>query len=207
MVVADRDVAGLDLARLDAVHARLCAREPHWAHRLDLAYVSRSTLASFRSGGSVLSLSHDDPLELTHDADSWLQTWYLVRAADSPIVGPPAADVIPPIAPAEFVRAVAFDADRVVGLTLTDERAGPLTYTILTLCRVLVALETSMIVSKQEAAEAIARERPAWRWLLEACLRVRREHGRIPLGADEHLAAPVLIAELAAAVRERRAGR
>jgi Aminoglycoside adenylyltransferase, C-terminal domain/Nucleotidyltransferase domain len=204
VIVTERDAGDLDLGVLDAIHARLAAREPAWAHRLDLAYVGRATLADFRSGGSVLSISHDDPLQRSDDADGWLQTWYLVREADTPIVGPPAADLIPVITPDEFVRAVALDADRVVGFTLTDVRSGPLTYTILTLCRVLIALETSTIVSKQAAAEATARERPAWRWLLEACLRVRREEARLPLRPDEQVAAPLLIAELHRDVRERR---
>lgn len=205
VVVVDRHAAELDLAGLDAVHARLAEREPAFAHRLDLAYVGRQTLAAFRAGGSVVSISHDDPLQRSDDADGWLQTWYLVREADTPIVGPPAGELIPPITPAEFVRAVALDADRVVGFTLTDVRSGPLTYTILTLCRVLVALETSAIVSKQAAAEAIARERHAWRWLLDACLRVRLEQARLPLRPEEQAAAPALIAELHRDIRERRA--
>jgi hypothetical protein len=70
---------------------------------------------------------------------------------------------------------------------------------------VLVALDTASVVSKQEAAEAIARRRPEWRWLIEASLRVRREQARLPLSPREQEAAPRLIAELLAEVRERRA--
>jgi hypothetical protein len=205
VIVLERDAEAFDLGGLDALHRRLADREPEWAHRLDLAYVGRSTLATFRQGGAVLSVSHDDPLQRYDDADGWLQTWYLMREADTAIVGPPAGDVVPPIAPAEFVRAVALDADRIVALTVTDSRSGPLTYTILTLCRVLVALDGGGVVSKQDAAEAIARRRPEWRWLLKACLRVRHDRARLPLRGEEQEAAPRLIAELAAEVRERRA--
>jgi len=204
VTVLERDAASVDRVMLDALHRRLAAREPDFAHRRDLAYVGRATLAGFRAGGAVLSMSHDDPLALTHDADGWLQTWYLVRTADTPIAGPPPSDLIPPITSEEFVRAVAIDADRIVALISPDSWSGPLTYTILTLGRVLVALETGEIVSKQDAAEAIARRKPEWRWLLDASLRVRREQARLPLSPAEQEAAPRLIAELVTEIRERR---
>lgn len=207
VIVTEPEAAALDLEALNAMHERLAAREPEWAHRLDLAYVGRLTLVDFRARGSVASLSHDDPLQVTLDADGWLQTWYLVQEADTPIVGPPVSELIPPITAAEFVRAVALDADRVVALDGANPWSGPQTYTILTLCRVILALETGTVVSKQDAAEAIAARRPEWRWLLDASLRVRREQARLPLSPAEQEAAPSLIAELAAEVRARRADR
>ena len=204
IVVTEPAADELDLDALSAVHDRLATREPDWEHRRDIAYVGRATLASFRAGGSVASISHDDPLQVTHDADDWLQTWYLVRTADAPIVGPPPSDLIPPISPEEFVRAVALDADRIVGLTSPDSWSGPLTYTILTLCRVLVALDTGAVISKQDAAAVIAERKPEWRWMLDASLRVRREEARLPLSPEEQAAAPRLIEELVTEVRARR---
>jgi hypothetical protein len=96
LVVIDSDARLLDLPRIEALHDRLAGRHPEWADRLDIAYVGRETLATFRTGGAVV----DQPrgcFQLYDDADGWLQTWYLVRHADTALLGPPVVEVIPPI--------------------------------------------------------------------------------------------------------------
>ena len=72
LVVIESEAALLDLSRIEAVHDRLVSRHPDWADRLDIAYVGRATLATFRSGGTVASISHEDALQLYDDADGWL---------------------------------------------------------------------------------------------------------------------------------------
>ena len=205
VIVTEADVAAIDLARLEGVHRRLTAREPGWADRLDLAYVGRATLAAFRSGGIVASISHDDPLQLYDEADDWLQTWYLVRQTGVAVVGPPPGDLIPPIESAEFVRAVVRSVLGLAARAETDERDGWRAYALLTCCRVLASMPTGQIVSKQAAAAEVLRTHPELRMAIEAALAFRDGHGRIPTPAS---ARPLVLEAIRALAAEisRRAG-
>jgi hypothetical protein len=201
LVVIESDAALLELSRIEALHDRLASRHPDWADRLDIAYVGRATLATFRSGGTLASISHDDALQLYDDADGWLQTWYLVRYADTALLGPPAAEVIPSIERAEFVNAVARDADRIVRRVQTDQRSGLVAYTLLTLCRVLRALDDGAITSKQDAGAWASAGMPEARWLLEEALAVRASGGRRPFDATAREPVLILIEQLGTDIR------
>jgi streptomycin 3"-adenylyltransferase len=203
VIVTERDAADLDLAVIEALHRRLASREPDWADRLDIAYIGRATLATFRSGGILASISHDEPLQRYDDADGWLQTWYLVREADVAILGPSPRTLIPPIDPAEFVRAVVRTTSDLAARTLATGGDNWLAYTLVTQCRVLRTLEDGAIGTKAAAAEAMARSRPDRRCILEACLAFGRTRGRLPLDPDARRAAPDLIAHLRAEIDER----
>ena len=201
LVVIESDARVIDLSRIGALHDRIVSRHPEWADRLDIAYVGRRTLATFRSGGTVASISHEDALQLYDDADGWLQTWYLVRYADTPLVGPPVGDVIPLIDRSEFVEAVARDAERIVRRVHTDQRSGLVAYTLLTLCRVLRALDDGEITSKQDAASWLADRMPKVRWVLDEALSVRVSGGRQPFSTAARVAILALIDQLGADIR------
>jgi hypothetical protein len=203
VVVTAASADSIALEVLDGIHERFCADHPDWRERLDIAYVGRGTLASFRTGGPVASISHDEPLQLYEDADDWLQTWYLVRFADAALVGSPVAEVIPPISTDEFVMAVARDAARIVERISTDQRPGVVAYTLLTLCRVLRALEDGTIVSKQAAAEWLAARRPSLAPILNEAIVVRQSGGHRPFDAATSDRAVALIARIGEEIRER----
>ena len=205
VIVTAADVATIDLARVEGIHRRLGAREPGWADRLDLAYVGRVTLAAFRSGGAVASISHDDPLQLYDEADDWLQTWYLVRETGVAVMGPPPGDLIPPIEPEEFVAAVVRGVLGLAARAETDERDGWRAYTLLTCCRVLASMGSGQIVSKQVAAAEAKRTHPALRPAIDAALAFRAGRGRIPTPASERPLVLAAIRDLAAEI-SRRAG-
>jgi predicted nucleotidyltransferase len=201
LVVIESDARLLDLAPIGALHDRLAGRHPDWADRLDIAYVGRETLATFRTGGTVASISHEDALQLYDDADGWLQTWYLVRYADTALLGPPVAEVVPPIERAEFVNAVARDAERIVRRIETDQRPGLVAYTLLTLCRVVRALDDGAITSKQDAGAWVADRKPEVRRTIDEALTVRASGGRRAF--DDAAREPViaLIRQLGAEIR------
>ncbi|HEV2006700.1 MAG TPA: aminoglycoside adenylyltransferase domain-containing protein [Candidatus Limnocylindrales bacterium] len=201
LVVIESDARRLDLSPIEALHDRLAARHPDWADRLDIAYVGRATLATFRAGGTVASISHEDALQLYDDADGWLQTWYLVQFADTALLGPPVAEVIPPIERAEFVDAVARDADRIVRRVETDQRSGLVAYTLLTLCRVLRTIDDGAITSKPEAASWVAGRMPEARWVLDEALVVRASGGRLPFSAGARVAVLALVSQLGTQIR------
>jgi Domain of unknown function (DUF4111)/Nucleotidyltransferase domain len=205
LIVTETDGAAIDLEALDGVHKRLAAREPDWGDRLDLAYIGRTTLANFRAGGIVVSISHDDPLQRYDEAQDWLQTWYLVQLADTPVAGPRVPDVVPPIGVDEFVRAVTRSTLELADKALRDQRDGWRAYALLTLCRVLVAQASGALVSKQDAAAAISREVPEVTPAIDAALAFRMARGREPLPPEARAAMPAAISRLAELVRTRQA--
>jgi Domain of unknown function (DUF4111)/Nucleotidyltransferase domain len=175
-VVVARPVDEIDLGVLDGVVQRLSSREPAWADRLDIVLVGRSTLATFRSGGPLVSISHDEPLQRFDDADTWLQTWFLVRTADATVIGPPIDELILPIGLDEFVSAVTADADRIVRRAMRPESSDELlAYTLLTVARVAQVRDTGEVVPKDDAGRWLASWMPQQAGVIEAAIAVR--HG------------------------------
>lgn len=218
----DAEASDLDLAivtrpvideigfnRIAGAVDRLAARERRWADHLDLVFVGAPTLASFRDGGPLLSISHDEPLQRLDAADDWLQTWYLVRESDCPLVGPSPRELIPEISTSEFVAAVAAHAgeqtrdtlDRAARGTLYD---ASLSYIVLTFARVLRALDDGVLASKTDAAHWLAARRPALGPLLDAALEVRQAYLTRPYTDDERAAALRFVREAGAEIEARR---
>jgi hypothetical protein len=203
-IVLRHEIGEVGRRPVDGLVERLAAREPAWADRLDLVFVGQSTLRAFRSGGPLLSISHDEPLQRYDDADTWLQTWFLVRGGIR-IVGPPIDSLIPPITLAEFTAAVAADAHRLRANLAADSRPGLLAYTVLTFARVACLLATGSLLSKQAAATWLEARHPADRAALEASLRVRASGGRMGFGPGEAAAATELAAKLGDEIERERA--
>lgn len=208
MVVTQSPVDGQPFERFAGIVERLQAREPAWAGRLDIVFIGRSTLADFRSGGGpFLEISHEEPLELKRRADEWLETWYLARTADWPVIGPPPAELIPPISTREFLD----DVVRGVPWFIAPERNKGtdawLAYRTLTLCRLLLSLESGAVCSKVEGAAWAIERYPEQAPLIRAALEVRAQGGRNILTGEQRAAIPPLLELLAADVARVSIGR
>jgi hypothetical protein len=208
IVVTQSAVDGQPFERFAGIVERLQAREPGWAGRLDIVFIGRSTLADFRSGGGpFLEISHEEPLELKRRGDEWLETWYLARTANWPVIGPPPAELIPPISTREFLD----DVVRGVPWFIAPERNkgtdGWLAYRTLTLCRLLRSLESGEVCSKVEGAAWAIERYPEQAPLIRAALGVRAAGGHDVLTAEQRAAMPPLLEFLAAEVVRASAGR
>lgn len=201
VVVIERSTDEIDFDVFDDIVNRLMAREPAWADRLDVTFVGRETLATFRSGGPLVEISHEDPLHRIPNADDWLETWFLVRDADTPLVGPSPTSLIPPIDFGEFVGGAALDVDRLVEKALVDPRDGSVAYRALTLCRVLRSLESGAICSKDEGAAWVADQFPEWRSTIGVVQAVSRGGGSRAFTSDDRSAVADLMTFLAEQIR------
>src|SRR5579859_6978441 len=107
VVVTSTEVDRLDLAVLERIHADLVERYPEWTDRLEIVYIGRATLQSFRSSpGRLAVVSPGEPFHLRPErVAEWLQNWYLVRETGVTLYGPPPDAVVPPVAWTEFVAA------------------------------------------------------------------------------------------------------
>lgn len=187
VIVMERDVDAIGFERFAGIAERLAAREPAWAGRLDLVFVGRRTVADPAAGGPLLEISHAKPL-YRGTADEWLETWFLARDAERPLVGPPAADIFPPITIREFLREVARGFPGFVTAVRDDWPHDSVAYRVLTVCRILRSFDSGIICTKEEGAEWAATRYPGWAWLIRAAADVRVGGNHRPFSDAERAA-------------------
>jgi predicted nucleotidyltransferase len=187
----------LELEGLGRVHDAFVSANPDWNDRLEIVYISRAALRSFRTSAARLAvISPGEPFHLRDDrVVEWLQNWYLIRETGIVLFGPPAASLVPPISMAEFVAAAARYADQIVRQCLRDATPGARAYAVVTICRALRTVETRAHASKHEGAAWVREQMPEWAWLIDEALRCRLARGtkgfhdeRTRAGAEEFIA-------------------
>lgn len=170
------DVDDAKLARLLTMHQDIAARYPAWDDRIEVAYLSRGGLQTFREERTSMAIiSPGEPLHYRSAGADWLMNWYLVRERGRTVLGPPPAALIPAIAKAEFFTALDEHA-RWRYATIDEVRGLPSqSYTVLTMCRTLRARRTGDLVPKREAAEWVAATYPEWSTLMQLVLDWREQ--------------------------------
>lgn len=179
VLVSSFEASEIDLERLDRVHQRFARRHPEWVDRMDFVYVGRRALAAPDSeGGTVATISHDEPLQIVPER-GWILTWYQLQEGHDVLLGPPVEQLFAPIARAEFIRAL---QRHVVALGArprpADLPAGTLSYRVLTLGRALRTFATGTDSTKSEGAEYARTLYPEYGAVVSEALRVRRLGGR-----------------------------
>jgi hypothetical protein len=187
VIVTERDVDAIGFEPFAGVVERLVRREPEWAGRLDLVFVGRRAVGDPGAGGPLLEISHEKPLHRENAAE-WLETWFLARDAERPLVGPRAADIFPPITIHEFLREVIAGFPGFVEAVRDDWPHGSVAYRVVTVCRVLRSLESGALCTKQEGADWAAARHPEWAWLIRVAEEVRAGDGRRPFNVSERAA-------------------
>jgi len=198
------EVERLDLAGLDQMHRDFVAARPDWADRIEVVYVGRDVLASFRtSRGRLAVVSPGEPFHLRDERPAaWLQNWYLVRESGVALAGPPAADIVPRVAWPEFIAATKRYAKEISNRRVDDASPGSLAYAVLTMCRALFTVRTHRLGTKQEAAAWTREGMPEWDGLVGDALRCRLSRGTLGFDdAETRAAAASFIARLATEIR------
>jgi predicted nucleotidyltransferase len=177
--VTSSEVQTIDLAGLDQMHQDFVSRHPEWRDRLEIVYIGRATLRSFRaSSGHLAVISPGEPFHVVGGVADWLQNWYLVRETGITLFGADAAQIFPPVTWAEFVAATVRYADEVRGWSRIEAGSGPVAYAILTMCRALYTVRNGAQSSKQVAAAWTRERKPDWAWLIDAAMDARGSRGR-----------------------------
>jgi hypothetical protein len=197
-VVTAPNTDDIPFERFAGVVGRLQKGEPDWAGRLELTFVGRRTLADFPAGGAFVEISHSRALQRLPDAGDWIETWFLVRHADRPLLGPPAGDLFPRIDIDAFLEAVVDGIDGFIAPALRDDAAsGSVAYRVVTLCRLLRSLETRTLSTKQEGVGWAVDRYPEWAPLINVAMAVRASAKRRGLNVEEVAAIRQLLLFLA----------
>jgi predicted nucleotidyltransferase len=191
VAVTSPEVEAVDLAGLEQMQNAFVGRYPERLDRLEIVYIGRATLESFRtSPGSLAVISPGEPFHVRDErVAEWLQNWYLVQETSIRLYGVDAAAIVPPIAWAEFVAATVRYADEVRNRSRIRASAGVLAYAILTMCRALRTVRTQTHSSKQEAAAWTRERMPGWAPLIDAALACRLSRGTIGFDDERSRAA------------------
>lgn len=174
LAVTDGPITPEVIARLQPMHAEIAARFPCWQDRIEVIYVPRQALATFRTQFSEIGvISPGEPLHILSAGIDWLMNWHQVRHGGLVVSGPPAETYVPDTTIAEYVAAVREHA-AAFGEWLPEMRAArQQSYAILTLCRALYTAHHGHGASKAETAAWLAAEMPRYARLLEQALRWR----------------------------------
>jgi predicted nucleotidyltransferase len=197
--VTSRDVSEIDFTNLEAVHRDFAERHSEWDDRLEVEYIGRETLRSFRVGGCLAVISPGEPFHIRDDAELYLQNWFLVRETGVTLYGAAPANVIPPIAWSEFIEAIARYAAEVRGRSLAEASPGARAYAVLTMCRALCTIGMQRPCSKQEGADWVRERMPEWARLIDAAEHCRLSRGMIGFADDRTRAAAESLIRLLAA--------
>ncbi|WP_323102395.1 GNAT family N-acetyltransferase [Intrasporangium sp. YIM S08009] len=154
------------LATVAPVHASVEARHPAWVGRVEVETVGMATVESLAAGGEpttghvIMRISPGEALHLLPATHHRVLTWATVRERGRPLVGPPARDVLPAVAP-EQLREALLAHVRDWPTWVDDMRpVGAQSYAVLSMCRAWCAVVEGEQLSKRAAAERFSASRP-----------------------------------------------
>jgi predicted nucleotidyltransferase len=210
VAVRSAENTAIDLAGIAAAHRGVVARHPEWTDRVEVVYVGRATLASFRSSpGRLAVISPGEPFHLRDEpAAEWVQNWYLVRETGVVLFGPPAATLVPPVAWGEFAAAAGRYAEQLSSQRLETASPGVIAYAVLTLCRAHMTVLTRAHVSKHAGAAWTRQQMPEWASVIDMALACRGSRGTVGFDdAPSRAAAETFIGRIVARIRQASAAR
>ncbi|MCA0454777.1 MAG: DUF4111 domain-containing protein [Chloroflexi bacterium] len=174
LAALESDLNPTDFAALDQLHNEWAAAHPEWAGRLEIAYLSRHGLQTFRNESTPMGIiSPGEPFHMIEAGHDWLINWYVVRNNGLTIYGAPVEDVIAPISMDEFIDNVKIYVDGWRQRFDEFDRRPSQAYAILTMCRALYTVTHGQQISKVKAAAWAAEQYPQWAELINNAVQWR----------------------------------
>ena len=166
--------ASLDPLQFDALHMlheSVVARHPDWHDRLELAYISRQALRSFRQQSSEIGIiSPGEPFHMLAAGGDWLISWHRLREDGIALLGPPIASLIDPIPTREYLDAVGEHIRQYRESVKKPQNKSALSYMVLTVARGACTLHHKRATSKLKAAAWAKSRYPRWAGLIERAI-------------------------------------
>jgi predicted nucleotidyltransferase len=163
LVVTARPLVAADYARLQQMHTALPAGREQWKDRIEVAYLSRQALRTFKERTSEIGIvSPGEPFHVVSAGRDWLANWYDVREHAIVVAGPNPKTLIDPITRSEL-KACIRDYVSLFPERIRDNfHRGSDAYAVLTMCRSLYTNVVDGVATKRAAAEWAASKYPEW---------------------------------------------
>jgi len=177
LVATEVDIDGNDFAKLNDMQDRLVKRFDQWNDRIDIAYVSKSALKTFKFKRSQIAvISPGEPFNVKEAGTDWLMNFYFVQEKCITLFGTDPRNIIEPTTKDEFLVAVKNQAlEWRDWVTQTRGSLGFQFYAVLTICRALYALKHGEQVSKTTAGQWAKKAYPQWAVLIKDALAWRTD--------------------------------
>ncbi|MYD09444.1 MAG: DUF4111 domain-containing protein [Chloroflexi bacterium] len=174
VVALARDLNARQFQSLQAMHARVVGDHPDWDDRLELAYISRRALKTFRDVESTIGIiSPGEPFHLIQAGEDWLISWYDLRRNGIALQGPPIQTLIDPIPARDWLEAVRAHICAYHRSVTDAADIMYLSYIVLTVARGVYTLAHGQAASKVKAAAWARRRFPRWSGLIARSLQWR----------------------------------
>ncbi len=171
LIVLDNEVDDKLLDLLTKVQANFKSKHQIWASRIDVTYLSRRALRTFKSSSSrVIISSENSSLEIVNSQEYYLIDWYKVQEHAIALYGPEATTLIPHITTDEFTKTIYNYMLTYTEVAARSNRRGQQAYIVLTMCRSFYAYTLGEHVSKKQGAEWVTAKYPQWSGLIEKAL-------------------------------------
>ncbi len=159
---------------LDALHKNVVLCYPEWDDRLELAYVSREALRTFRERQSRIGIiSPGEPFHQIEAGADWLISWYMLRKTGLALKGPDIASLIEQMEPTAYIDAVRRHIEIYREAPDSATSKSYLSYIILTTARGLYTVLHGQPTSKVKAADWAVKTFPQWAPLIQLALKLR----------------------------------
>jgi predicted nucleotidyltransferase len=170
LVVTESDLPQSTVAALHAFHADLATRPNPFADQLEIVYISQARLRRYDPTAATylrLDRGPGETLHHHHHHIGWVTQQHAMRHASIALHGPPLADRIDPISPAQLrqttIQLIHAWHDSLTTTPQDLDQRGGQSYAVLTCCRMLYTLTTGELSSKP-AASAWAKQHLDTRW-------------------------------------------
>ena len=174
VVALERDLNARQFQSLQMMHARVVSDHPDWYDRLELAYISRRALKTFRYAASTIGIiSPGEPFHLIQAGEDWLISWYDLRQNGIAMQGPPIQTLIDPIPVSDWLDAI---REHICAYHRSVQDAADimyLSYIVLTVARGVYTLAHGQAASKVKAAAWARQNSPRWSGLIARALQWR----------------------------------
>ncbi len=161
---------------LHQLHTHVVALHPSWNDRLELAYISREALQSFRTRTSTIGIiSPGEPFHRLQAGADWLISWYALREDGIALHGPAIKTILDPVSNAEYLNAVRDHIQNYREFVKEAPTKQFLSYIVLTVARGAYTLEHRHVASKIRAAAWAKCRFPRWSGLIENAMDWRRD--------------------------------
>jgi hypothetical protein len=181
LVVTDGMLSDELVAGLKELHARLAARGPKLASKLEGAYLPLAELPRYRPNAGPFPTLNEGHFYLACPESDWIIQRWVLREQGVVVAGPPLTPLIEPVSPLDLKKAVLGYLREWWQPLLESptgcarlERSDYQAYAVLSMCRALYTLRCGEIASKPVSARwAQAEFDSRWHGLIESALRWR----------------------------------